>query len=220
MTRSPSYEIFDITSSPLFAATMSRDRFRDISQDLRFDDALGRDAEKRKRGKFAPLLKVWEAVESRLQRCFKSGFNITVDERMVGVYGPCSFKTHNPTKPDPQGVEMNCLVDGKAGVRFASEPHISTQKGAHPEWSHVAGGCGGYAVTFRLMEHVPGPLGRMPTLDEEGMPVMDDEGNPEEHLVNKNKELHVITSDRKFTSLGLYQVGDVTLTTLYYYFHC
>ena len=67
---------------PIFRATMSRERFKDLIVFHRFDDKSTR-SERSEKDKLAPIRDVWEAVCKNLTKHYLPGSNITVDKQMV-----------------------------------------------------------------------------------------------------------------------------------------
>ena len=66
---------------PVFRATMSKERFKELLVYLRFDDKATR-SERREKDKLAPIRDVWEAVNKNPTKHYLPGDNVTVD---VGV---------------------------------------------------------------------------------------------------------------------------------------
>ncbi|KAF4514013.1 UNVERIFIED_CONTAM: hypothetical protein B566_EDAN018641, partial [Ephemera danica] len=87
---------------PIFRATMSLHRFKQLSRFLRFDDKDLRPAD----DKFAPIREVWETVNSLFGRYFIPGDNITVDEQLLPYRGRCGFRQYMPSKPDKYGIKF------------------------------------------------------------------------------------------------------------------
>ena len=67
---------------PIFCATMSLNRFKDIFRFLRFDNKNTR-AARRETDKLAAFTDVWEMSLGKLQQCYILGTDMTVDEQSV-----------------------------------------------------------------------------------------------------------------------------------------
>ncbi|CAF1937032.1 unnamed protein product [Rotaria magnacalcarata] len=89
-------QLWDISDSlPIYQATMSSYRFRDLLRFLRFDDRQRRD----KSDRLAPIWFILECFTQQLPRHFTSSENLTIDEQLVPFRGRCSFVQYMPEKP-------------------------------------------------------------------------------------------------------------------------
>ncbi|CAF4750052.1 unnamed protein product, partial [Rotaria sp. Silwood2] len=89
-------QLWDISDSlPIYHATMSLHRFKDLLRFLRFDDRQRRD----KTDRLAPIRSIFECFVKQLPRHFTPSENLTIDEQLVPFRGRCSFVQYMPKKP-------------------------------------------------------------------------------------------------------------------------
>ena len=120
----PTDELFSTkTGPPIYAATMSRSRFRFIKEVLRFDDIDTRDERKtpENQGKLAPISKIFDLFLDACSVNFSPGRDLTVDESIVAFKGRCSFKIFMPSKPDRYGIKIWSMVDSKTSYLWNAE---------------------------------------------------------------------------------------------------
>lgn len=92
---------------PLFAATMSYERFSQLRSALRFDDRLRRD----KSDRLAPIRSVVDCCNAILSTIYEPGPFLVVDEMLIEFHGAVSFKQFIPTKPGKFGIKVYWIVD-------------------------------------------------------------------------------------------------------------
>jgi hypothetical protein len=112
--------------SPIFKATMARNRFEKIISCLRFDDITTRE-ERKKLDKFAAMREIWLDFEDNLRTCYIPGSYVTVDEQLLGFKGRCPFRQFIPNKPDKYGLKFWLCVDVKSYYVFNAFPYIGRQ---------------------------------------------------------------------------------------------
>jgi len=95
----------DIKGRAIFKATMSLQRFQNITWVIRFDDRSNR-AERRERDKFAPIRYLWNKWETNLRRLFHPYENVSVGEQLVPFRGRCPFRQYIPSKPAKYGIKI------------------------------------------------------------------------------------------------------------------
>lgn len=88
----------DVNGRPVFRATMSLDRFKEITRCLRFDDKEDHVAN-RSRDKLAPIRTVFDKWNNRLKLLYVPGKFLTVDEQLVPFRGRTPFTQYMPSKP-------------------------------------------------------------------------------------------------------------------------
>lgn len=116
---------------PIFRATMSRNRFMEISKNLRFDDKSTRSIRQQK-DKLAPVRDLFEIVNKNLKKFYTPGDNLTVDEQLVPFRGRCSFRQYMPSKPDKYGLKIWWVCDSKTAYPLNAIPYlgkINNQRG-------------------------------------------------------------------------------------------
>jgi hypothetical protein len=101
-------ELWDISQSrPIYHATMSLQRFKQLLRFLRFDDRQRRD----KLNRLAPIQYVLQCFMKQLPRHFVPSENMTVDEQLIPFRGRCSFVQYMPKKPAKYGIKFWLLCD-------------------------------------------------------------------------------------------------------------
>jgi predicted nucleic acid-binding OB-fold protein len=76
---------------PIFAATMTRDRFLELHRHVTFDDVSTRE-QRRETDRLAPIRDVVESFAEKFRRFYNPNYNITVDEHLVPFRGHCPFR--------------------------------------------------------------------------------------------------------------------------------
>jgi hypothetical protein len=97
---------------PIFRATMSEKRFKQLKSLLRFDDPLRRNQD----DPLAPVRELVNEVNSSLESNYSPGCFVTVDEQLVEYHGRVRFKQYIPSKPGKFGVKIFWATD--AGNTF------------------------------------------------------------------------------------------------------
>jgi len=103
----------DITSRPVFRATMPSKRFEVLLVCLRFDDAQTREMRKRT-DPAAPISDIFQQFINNCKSLFLPGPNVTVDEMLVPFRGRCPFRVYMPKKPKKYGIKIMCLTDSSS----------------------------------------------------------------------------------------------------------
>ena len=90
---------------PIFNKLMSRYRYQQILQVLRFYDtnSLRKNISE---DKFQPIRDVFEQWDLNLRDAYTPGPHMTVDERLVCFRGRCSFRQYIPSKPGKYGIKI------------------------------------------------------------------------------------------------------------------
>ena len=112
--------------SPIFKATMSRDRFEKIISWLRFDDKTTRE-ERRKTDKLAAIREIWSDFQDNLKLCYIPGSYITIDEQLLPFRGRCPFRQYIPKKPHKYGITFWLCADVDSYYVFNAFPYIGRQ---------------------------------------------------------------------------------------------
>lgn len=111
ISRKPSTKLYwssdPIMSTPIFSATVSRDRYTQIMRYLRFSDHLNEP--RQGEANYDPLYKIKPVVD-HLNRKFGHEYtpkrNVTIDECMVPFKGRTLLKKYIPSKPHKWGVKV------------------------------------------------------------------------------------------------------------------
>ena len=89
----------------VFRDTMTRYRFKALTQFIRFDDKFTRSA-RRADGKLAPIRKVFEEMNKLFPRYYTPHEYPTADEQLVPFRGSSPFKQYSSSKPDRYGKDF------------------------------------------------------------------------------------------------------------------
>lgn len=95
---------------PVFSATMSRERFKEIYRFIRFDNFLTRE-ERQKESKLAAFENVFNIFIGNCERAYNPESDLCIDEELVAFRGCCSFKVYMKSKPDRYGIKIWTLCD-------------------------------------------------------------------------------------------------------------
>lgn len=99
-------------SRQIYAAAMSRDRFKEIFKFIRFDDVATK-AERKAEDKLAPLRAITNIFAANCRECYEASNVGTVDEQLVTFKGRCPFKVYMPREPGKYGMKLCTLCDAK-----------------------------------------------------------------------------------------------------------
>ncbi|KAJ4449540.1 hypothetical protein ANN_00941, partial [Periplaneta americana] len=94
---------------PVYLATMSRNRFRELVKVIRFDDKDTRE-DSRKGDKFAPLREVFGLMNETFIQYYCPGESVVIDEMSL-FRGRCPFKVFMKEKPGKYGAVIRILAD-------------------------------------------------------------------------------------------------------------
>ncbi|CAF3941954.1 unnamed protein product [Adineta steineri] len=112
--------------SPIFRATMSRNRFETILSTIRFDNKITRE-ERKQTDKFAAFREIWSDFRENSKKCYSPGLCITIDEQLLGFRGKCPFRQYIPSKPDKYGIKFWLCVDVDSYYVFDAFPYVGRQ---------------------------------------------------------------------------------------------
>ncbi|KAM3956969.1 piggyBac transposable element-derived protein 4-like [Aphomia sociella] len=93
-------------------SAMSRYRFHFLLRCLRFDDIRTRQARK-ETDKLAPIREFFEDFVSNIQKYYKHGEHVTIDEMLLAFRGRCPFRQYLPSKPAKYGLKILAVCDAK-----------------------------------------------------------------------------------------------------------
>ena len=108
---------------PIFAKLMSRDRFLNILQLIRFDDK----ATRRRRlphDKFALCSDVFYKFIHNAQLCYTPHPYLTVDEQLFPTKVRCRFIQYMANKPDKFGIKFWLIVDNSSKYLLNGFPYL------------------------------------------------------------------------------------------------
>ncbi|XP_070604145.1 NADH dehydrogenase (ubiquinone) complex I, assembly factor 6 isoform X1 [Erythrolamprus reginae] len=120
------------TGRHIFRATMSLERFHEISRVLRFDNKTDR-SERRAKDKLAPIRTVWNKWVEILPQLYNVGEAITVDQQLLGFRGWCPFRQYIPSKPAKYVIKVWTLCDSKSSYVQNAQVYTGRNPGERPE---------------------------------------------------------------------------------------
>lgn len=139
----------DVLGRPIFRATMSLQRFKNINTALTFDNKKTR-KNRREADKFAPIRNVWDLWISQQKVLYNPGMNVTVDEQLLAFKGRCGFKQFMPSKPARYGIKFWVLCDSLTYYVWNMQPYLGKKEGSKPEKNQ------GRRVVLDLVENLKG----------------------------------------------------------------
>lgn len=96
----------------LFRLVMNLKRFKFLIRCTRFDDVNTRESRK-VQDKLAPIREFFDLFVTNCKQSYSVGQDVTVDEKLEGFRGKCSFRQYIPSKPNKYGIKIYALVDAK-----------------------------------------------------------------------------------------------------------
>uniref|UniRef100_A0AAV2KAC5 PiggyBac transposable element-derived protein domain-containing protein n=1 Tax=Knipowitschia caucasica TaxID=637954 RepID=A0AAV2KAC5_KNICA len=99
--------------NPHIIGIMSRNRFQNIMQHLRFDDKFTRE-DRAKTDTFAAMSDVWGSFVTNCSTLYNPGRHITVGEQLFPSKTRCCFLQYIATKPDKFGIKFWVACDLKS----------------------------------------------------------------------------------------------------------
>lgn len=98
------------TRHAAYISSMSRTRFYNLLEIIRFDDKTTRE-ERRENDKFTALREVFEVVDDTFPSYYNSGNNVVINKMLHLFRGSCSFKVFIKNKPGKCGILIRILAD-------------------------------------------------------------------------------------------------------------
>ena len=99
----------DRNGHPIFRATMSCERFKQLKSAFRSDDPLRRD----RSDPAAPVRACIAMLNAALEDLYSPGPFLTVDEQLIEFHGKVKFRRYIPTKPGKFGLLVYWLTDAQ-----------------------------------------------------------------------------------------------------------
>lgn len=116
----------DGTGIDIVMCTMSRTRFHFLMQALRFDDITTR-ATRRKIDKITHVRYIFEMFVRNCQNSYTISEYATIDEKLEGFRGRCSFRQYIRNKPAKYGIKIFMLSDSRTYYTSNMEIYAGTQ---------------------------------------------------------------------------------------------
>lgn len=113
-------ELFKDYSHPLYRACIGKNRFKEISRFLRFDDFNTR-VERLKTDKAAPISKLFGMLNDNLFKHFDASEFVTIDEQLYSYRGRTRFTQYMPNKPAKYGIKVWWACDALTGYPMFGE---------------------------------------------------------------------------------------------------
>lgn len=114
---------------PLYRATMSLNRAKELFRHMRFDNVNTR-TDRIRTDKLAPIRDLWEMHVATLQRHYRPDSCITIDEQLVATRGRCSFRQYIPSKPSKYGIKIFWACDSATSYPLNGKVYVGRQPGA------------------------------------------------------------------------------------------
>uniref|UniRef100_A0AAV2L9F1 PiggyBac transposable element-derived protein domain-containing protein n=1 Tax=Knipowitschia caucasica TaxID=637954 RepID=A0AAV2L9F1_KNICA len=130
---------------PDIIGIMSRNRFQNIMQHLRFDDKFTRE-DRAKTDKFAAMSDVWGSFVTNCLTSCNPGRHITIDEQLFPSKTRCCFLQYIATKPDKFGIKFWVACDLKSKYICNVFPYLGKDP-SRPSGERLS-----ETVVMRLME--------------------------------------------------------------------
>ena len=91
---------------------LTRNRFQEISVNIRFDDIHTR-LERCFQSKLYKIDEIFNLFRKNIKRALDPGSNLCVDETLYSYRGRCPFKQYIPSKPAKYGIKLWSIVDNQ-----------------------------------------------------------------------------------------------------------
>lgn len=112
----------ELFKQPFFTAVMSRNRFRMIYKNLRFDDPSTRkDRITETKDKLQAIRNTYDQFVKNCIDNYSPGENITVDERLATFRGKCPFRVYINSKPGRYGIKVWVCSDSDTAYILNSQ---------------------------------------------------------------------------------------------------
>jgi len=97
---------------PIFATTMSLQRFTNIMRALRFDDKSTRTERISTSGNQAAAVQdIFDLFLAKCRSSYYCGPSVTIDEQLISFHGRCRFRMYIPSKPGKYGLKLWIMAD-------------------------------------------------------------------------------------------------------------
>ena len=125
-----------VDGRPIFRATMSLTRFKELLRFCRFDNQATR-PQRLAVDKFAPVRDFWEMFLANTPLMYKPGSDMTIDEQLIATRGRCNFKQYIPSKPGKYGIKVFWICDSTTSYPLKGEVYLGRQPGAAANANNV-----------------------------------------------------------------------------------
>ena len=107
---------------PIYAATMSRNRFVFLLKHIPFDDERARD-ERWNEDRFAAIRELFESFNNEWLSCLVPGEYLSLDETLYPMRTQISFKQFNPSMTAKYGLLYKSINDARYPYTFIATPY-------------------------------------------------------------------------------------------------
>lgn len=121
-------DLWKSNANPLYRASLSRNRFKEINRFMRFDNFQTRVA-RLATDKAAPIRDLWLMLNANLRTHFRPYLNMTVDEQLYGYRGRTRFTQYMKSKPAKYGIKVFWLADSKTGYPLQGSIYTGREAG-------------------------------------------------------------------------------------------
>uniref|UniRef100_A0AAG5D1Q7 PiggyBac transposable element-derived protein domain-containing protein n=2 Tax=Anopheles atroparvus TaxID=41427 RepID=A0AAG5D1Q7_ANOAO len=115
-----STDLWKTNAHPLFRATMSLNRFWEITRFIRFDDGRTR-ADRKRNDKSAAISEIFEMLNANLRAGYVAGSNVTIDEQLFPYRGGTGFTQYIPSKPAKYGIKVWWACDAASSYPISGQ---------------------------------------------------------------------------------------------------
>lgn len=119
-------DLFAKGHTAIYRATMSLDRFEQITRFLRFDDHLAR-PRLLASDKLASFRYVWTVFLNNLIRHYFPSSELCIDEQLLNTRNRCPIRQYIPSKPGKYGIKINWIVDAETSYPLFGEVYVGQQ---------------------------------------------------------------------------------------------
>lgn len=131
-------ELWTPNYSPVFAATMSENRFTFLQSHISFDNEATRPARFLK-DKFAAAREIFESWNFNCGRALQCGPWLSLDETLYPSRNHISFKQYNKQKPAKYGILFKSINGATVPYTFNSHVYCGKPEGPEPHPHYVKG---------------------------------------------------------------------------------
>lgn len=118
-------DLFAKHKDAIYRATMSLERFEQITRFLRFDDARTRPA-RLETDKLASFRYIWILFLNHLAFNYHPTKELFIDEQLLNTHNRCPIRQYIPSKPGKYGIKINWIVDASTSFPLFGEIYCGT----------------------------------------------------------------------------------------------
>ena len=115
-----------------FTFLINRNRFKEISQCITFDDINTRDERKVTDKKFHKIRAIFDIFRQKLRSAYTPGLHLCIEETLYSFRGRCSHRQYMPKKPAKYGLKFNNIVCCKSAYLLDTIPYLGKSNEEDP----------------------------------------------------------------------------------------